>query len=155
MQNQTHRSSRQQQRSSNGCLKYFKETGIVTKTITCLLIVTHLCVKGLFWDKQTYQFSSIGFSFDSIVNGHQVYRIVTSAFCHGNFLHILMNTVAFVFLGRDLEVIYGSAFFLTLNIFIGFLGDFVYLSLIYLRVYILPPIDLSFLVNFFAEESSE
>ena len=63
-----------------------------------------------------------------IVQYGQWWRLITAGFLHGGLIHILMNGWAMLQLGRNVDVIYGSARYLII-FFAGTVGGF-YLSTI-------------------------
>jgi len=58
----------------------------------------------------------------AIANG-EVWRIFTSMFLHGNFLHILFNVFWLYLFGPELEKIVGKARFITIYLLAGIIGN--------------------------------
>jgi membrane associated rhomboid family serine protease len=61
-----------------------------------------------------------------IVLDHQYYRLVTSMFLHGDFLHILFNMWGLFIFGRDIESSVGSGRFTLLYFLSGIVGGMAY-----------------------------
>ena len=67
----------------------------------------------------------------SAIAGGQVWRLITSAFCHSTaqFLHIVFNMLLLVLFGRELERLYGSREFLTFYLIAAFVSALAFLGL--------------------------
>ena len=59
-----------------------------------------------------------GFNYQSIVAANQYYRVLTAAFTHQGFAHILFNMCALAVFSISLEKDYGTHFFTVLNMWI-------------------------------------
>jgi membrane associated rhomboid family serine protease len=61
-----------------------------------------------------------------IVLDHEYYRLITSMFLHGDFLHILFNMWGLFIFGRDIESSVGSGRFTLLYFLSGIVGGMAY-----------------------------
>jgi rhomboid protease GluP len=61
---------------------------------------------------------AFGANYGPLVADGDLWRLVTSIFLHGGFLHLLLNAYALFFLGRNLEAFYGAW-----GLFVLFLGS--------------------------------
>ena len=79
-----------------------------------------------------------GMNYDSVINGGQVYRILTSALTHGPIFHILFNTCAMVVFGMQFEKYVGTLFYAALNMWLLILATVIHLTYVHAMVYWLP-----------------
>jgi rhomboid protease GluP len=64
-----------------------------------------------------------GAQYGPLVSNGQWYRLITSMFVHGGFIHLLFNMYALYFLGRIVEGVYGVDKFLTFYFLSGLVGN--------------------------------
>lgn len=64
-----------------------------------------------------------GAQYGPIVSSGEWFRIITSMFVHGGFVHLLFNMYALYFLGRIVENVYGTDKFLTFYFLSGMVGN--------------------------------
>lgn len=69
-----------------------------------------------------------GISVSGIASWH-IWQLVTYAFLHGGFIHLLMNTIGLFFLGPELERYLGGRMFFILFMFCSILGGLGWLTL--------------------------
>ena len=81
---------------------------------------------------------TFGANYQSIVSANQYYRVVTAAFSHANFPHILFNMCAMAIFSVKLEKAYGSNFFFVINIWLMVLSSALELLYDHVRVFWLP-----------------
>lgn len=60
---------------------------------------------------------------EKILNGQELYRLITPVFLHGNVLHLLMNTFSLQNVGPDVESLFGSGRFLGMYLGSGIAGN--------------------------------
>ncbi|MDK2885622.1 MAG: hypothetical protein PWP54_180 [Thermosipho sp. (in: thermotogales)] len=64
-----------------------------------------------------------GAQYGPLVSEGQWFRLITSMFVHGGFIHLLFNMYALYYLGRIVEGVYGTDKFLTFYFLSGFMGN--------------------------------
>ncbi|MBO8160370.1 MAG: rhomboid family intramembrane serine protease [Thermosipho sp. (in: Bacteria)] len=64
-----------------------------------------------------------GAQFGPLVSGGQWYRLITSMFVHGGFIHLIFNMYALFYLGRIVESVYGTDKFLSYYFLSGLVGN--------------------------------
>ncbi|MBO8139732.1 MAG: rhomboid family intramembrane serine protease [Thermosipho sp. (in: Bacteria)] len=64
-----------------------------------------------------------GAQYGPLVSGGHWYRLITSMFVHGGFIHLLFNMYALYFLGRIVEGVYGTDKFLGFYFLSGLMGN--------------------------------
>lgn len=60
-----------------------------------------------------------------VVNYHQYYRIITSAFIHIGILHLVLNMYALYILGKDIETFYGKIKYLFIYLISAIVGSLI------------------------------
>ena len=86
---------------------------MIERPVTSLLLGIIFYVAYYLWSQRT-EVSLVSFSYDSVVNQKEYYRMVTASFSHFDAWHLLFNTMSLFQLG-ELEVTYGSVTFAYLN----------------------------------------
>src|SRR6185436_1103948 len=84
---------------------------ILRSPISWALVLINVAVFAFFsWQQQTVMFSEsrdmlalfwAGANFNPFTLGDQSWRIVTSMFLHGNILHVSMNMISLIMIGRE------------------------------------------------------
>lgn len=75
----------------------------------------------------------LGFNSDKVLSG-EIWRIFTVVFTHAHIAHFVMNMLALIIAGSNIEKKYGSlktiGLFIVLNTINGFITDFIYFNLL-------------------------
>lgn len=103
----------------------------VRRPVTTLLLFVNLGVAYYLW-MAGIEVSAVSFSYDAVSNG-SYWRMVSASFSHFDLMHIGFNMMSLYQLG-DLELVYGSAAFLYLNIDLVFITMIICLAISYLRM---------------------
>ncbi|MEK9199852.1 rhomboid family intramembrane serine protease [Ureibacillus sp. 179-F W5.1 NHS] len=101
--------------------QFIKFYPVVTTLIAINLIVYILTVLPIIGD---YIFYS-GMSVNYLIEDGQWWRIITSIFIHGGFIHLLFNMFSLFLFGPELEKIAGKARFITIYLLAGIFGNVV------------------------------
>lgn len=99
--------------------QFIKFYPVVTTLIAINLIVYILTVLPIIGD---YIFYS-GMSVNYLIEDGQWWRIITSIFIHGGFIHVLFNMFSLFLFGPELEKIAGKARFITIYLLAGIFGN--------------------------------
>lgn len=88
--------------------------------------------------------AALSLRLDQVLGG-QVWRLITSAFCHstGQFFHIVFNMLILFFFGREMERKYGSGEFLAFYLMAAVFSSLAYLLVDFLTGNIVPAIGAS------------
>lgn len=102
-----------------------------SKVYTCTIAIIAICIINFIlslylkfkFNDDTAALIILGADYKTFTLGlKQYYRLITYAFAHGNFLHLLCNMVSLYYLGRYVEYKYGHAKFLLILFFSIFIG---------------------------------
>ena len=95
-------------------------------------------VQTIFFSGQIHVALVFGFNYQSIIGAGQYYRILTAAFTHGGFAHILFNMCWLALFSVRLERAYGTYFFMIINLWLMGLSASLELLYDHARVFWLP-----------------
>lgn len=99
--------------------QFIKFYPVVTTLIAINFIVYILTILPFIGD---YIFYS-GMSVNYLIGDGQWWRILTSIFIHGGFIHVLFNMFSLFLFGPELEKIAGKARFITIYLLAGIFGN--------------------------------
>lgn len=80
--------------------------------LTYSLIAINVLVSVFAWYNRPFMDQNI-FHMDSVINGRQYHRVLTSAFLHADPMHLLFNMMTLYFFGPTLEALLGTTGFAT------------------------------------------
>ena len=95
-------------------------------------------VQMMFFSGEIHVALVFGFNYQSIVSANQYYRILTAAFSHAGFAHILFNMCWLAIFSVRLERVYGTYFFMIVNLWLMALSSALELLYDHVRVFWLP-----------------
>ncbi|RKQ19606.1 rhomboid family intramembrane serine protease [Ureibacillus endophyticus] len=99
--------------------QFLKLYPIVSTIIAINFIVYILTILPVFGDLIFYA----GMSVNYLISEGQWWRIITSVFIHGGFIHVLFNMFSLFLFGPELEKIAGKARFITIYLLAGIFGN--------------------------------
>lgn len=99
--------------------QFLKLYPIVSTIIAINFIVYILTILPVFGDFIFYA----GMSVNYLISEGQWWRIITSVFIHGGFIHVLFNMFSLFLFGPELEKIAGKARFITIYLLAGIFGN--------------------------------
>ncbi|SOC18523.1 rhomboid protease GluP [Ureibacillus xyleni] len=99
--------------------QFIKLYPMVSTIIAINFIVYILTILPVFGDFIFYA----GMSVNYLIGDGQWWRIITSVFIHGGFLHVLFNMFSLFLFGPELEKIAGKARFITIYVLAGIFGN--------------------------------
>ncbi|WP_126992714.1 rhomboid family intramembrane serine protease [Thermosipho globiformans] len=88
-----------------------------------VLILFLIEIFKFFIPNEAVLYLMFGAQYGPLVSHGQWFRIVTSMFVHGGFIHLIFNMYALFFLGRIVENVYGTEKFLTFYFLSGIVGN--------------------------------
>lgn len=100
---------------------------LCTTLITVLCLILQLCCVFIPWELGRFTINPA-----AVVQGHEYYRLITSAYFHVNFFHIAMNMLSFVGIGAFLEMKMGTAYLFLTILWSTLLTNSLYIGLCYL-----------------------
>lgn len=80
----------------------------MTSITTIIIIVTVIVSLWAFQDARVFQ--KLLMNPFMVFNGNEYWRLVTSGFIHGSYVHLGFNMFTFYFFGRLVEVVFGQIF---------------------------------------------
>ena len=95
---------------------------ILTKVFLAIQIVIFLLMELSGSSENTMTLVEFGAKFNPGILDGEWWRFITPVFVHIGFLHLLMNSAALLFVGAEVEKIFGSVRFMFIYLFAGFAG---------------------------------
>lgn len=92
--------------NTNSLTEYFKSIPLITLSLLIINVAVHLFVFITSFDISDYTVNP-----NAIIYNKEYYRIITGTFLHGGILHILMNMMTLVSIGKSVEINFGSLVF--------------------------------------------
>ena len=95
---------------------------ILTKVFLAIQIAVFLLMELSGSSESTMTLVEFGAKFNPGILDGEWWRFITPVFVHIGFLHLLMNSAALLFVGAEVEKIFGSVRFMFIYLFAGFAG---------------------------------
>ena len=106
---------------------FWTSIGIFTKVVLFINVLSYmvqnLIIAKLVNKADEPNFNKVALCPTAVIDEGQWYRLMTSELTHGNLSHILCNMCIFMVWGNDLEKHYGTMFYATLNVMLGFTSN--------------------------------
>ncbi|MDO5569305.1 MAG: rhomboid family intramembrane serine protease [bacterium] len=108
---------------------FSKKRPIITYSIMaiCIIVYFFMIVNKCDFSSAT-DFLQYGANIDKLVKSGQYYRLLTSVFVHGGFVHLLLNMYAIYIIGPQIENFYGKGKYLFIYLFSGICGSLLSIS---------------------------
>ncbi len=90
---------------------YYRRRGMTPAVRTLLTVNVVSFLVGRLGGEPTF-FTLFGLTVPEVFTHFRIYQFVTYLFVHGNTLHLLLNMFILYFFGRELELRWGTAYFL-------------------------------------------
>lgn len=95
---------------------------IITKIFLTIQILVFILMEFVGSSESTITLVQFGAKFNPAILAGEWWRFITPVFVHIGILHLLMNSAALLYIGSEVEKLYGSLRFLFIYLFAGFMG---------------------------------
>jgi len=94
---------------------------VITKLLIMACIIMYLL--SVFTENSTYPLILIGATSRNFILNGEFYRLITSAFFHGNIIHLLVNMYSLWIIGSQVETYLGKAKYLAIYLLSAIMGS--------------------------------
>ncbi|MHC4599025.1 MAG: rhomboid family intramembrane serine protease [Planctomycetota bacterium] len=95
----------------------------VTATLVLVLLAIWGAEELAGGSEDSYVLTAMGANVRFLIDAGQIWRLGASTLLHIGYLHLILNALGLIFLGRIVENIYGGARFLSIYVLAGFAGS--------------------------------
>ncbi len=101
----------------------FRQKRIIVTKILIIINVIMFLISNLISDNFTYNLILLGANNRILVMGGEFYRLITSAFLHGNLLHLVVNMYSLWIIGSQVETFIGKTKYIIIYLLSLILGN--------------------------------